>query len=484
MIKVEDLSFAWTDKPLFDKVNFSVNGGEKIGLVGINGAGKSTLFKLICGKENADSGHVIVGEQVIYVPQEVRTDPEMEAAKSVEKYLNPKKVVPDHEIRRVLYGVGLSEINLSDDPNKFSGGQKTRLALARAIMGGAKILLLDEPTNFLDEQGKKWMVDFVGKFRGTLLIISHDINLLSGKLDRIFYINPQTKKIDIYSGNYDDFLKLKAEKEDLLRRQIETQQKHLKQMKQGLLKMAHFKSKKGVKARLNLQRRVEKVEENMPELPTEAKKIKINLPEPLWVGELPVLIKNVSKSFGNKLVLDNINLLIKRGQRIALIGKNGAGKSTLIKIIRNELLPDNGEVIRDNKLKVGYYCQELSDLDSEATLYETIKRLESGLNEGQIRSLLGKMLFTGDKIFQKINSLSGGEKTRLSISRLLAQNFNLLILDEPTTYLDPLSQRLILEAIKQYRGALIIVSHNQEFLDELSLDQKLYLPENKLEIKY
>jgi ATPase subunit of ABC transporter with duplicated ATPase domains len=176
-------------------------------------------------------------------------------------------------------------------------------------------------------------------------------------------------------------------------------------------------------------------------------------------------------------------LTIKRGERTALLGPNGAGKSTLIKILLGDLTPDEGEVVADQKLKWGYYCQELSDLNSNITLMETIRKLESGLNEGQIRSLLGKMLFPGEKIWQRVAGLSGGEKTRLAIARLLAQNFNFLVLDEPTTYLDPLSQRLILDSIKSYKGALLIVSHNPEFIEELDVDQKLYLPENRIEIR-
>lgn len=479
MIRVENLSFTWTDRPIFDGVSFAVNNGEKIGLVGANGAGKTTLFKIISGLEQADEGKVQAEGKLAFVPQEVKTDPLMDSATSTVDYLGAKNL-PDYEVRRVLSGLGLEKLDLNGQPGVLSGGQKTRLVLARAILSQAKILLLDEPTNFLDEKGKMWVVDFMSRFKGSVMIISHDLELLSNSLDKIFYINPQTKKIDIYKGNYRDFMKLKEEKEDLLKRQIVTEEKHLKQMKAGLLKIAHFKSKKGVRARLNLQRRVEKLEENMPEMPPEAKKIKLILPEPMWVGELPIFVKNVSKSFGTKNVLSQVSLTIRRGQRTALLGPNGAGKTTLIKILLGELKPDEGEVVRDQKLKWGYYCQELADLDPKITLMETMKRLESGLGEGQIRAILGKMLFPGDKVWQKVAGLSGGEKTRLSIARLLAQDFNFLVLDEPTTYLDPLSQRLILDSIKSYQGSLLIVSHNPEFIEELEVDQELYLPENRL----
>ncbi|MFA5828841.1 MAG: ABC-F family ATP-binding cassette domain-containing protein [Candidatus Shapirobacteria bacterium] len=482
MIRVENLSFTWTDKPIFSGVNFSVSNGEKIGLVGVNGSGKTTLFKILAGQEQADDGRVTIDGKITFVPQEVKSDPILDNAKNVFDYLNVSNC-PDYEVKRVLAGLGLTNLDTGVPPRVLSGGQKTRLALARAILGRGKILLLDEPTNFLDEEGKKWVINFITRFDGTVLLISHDLEFIGGKLDKIFYISPQTKGIDIYSGNYQSFIKLKTEKEALLKRQIETEQKHLTQMKKGLLKIAHFKSKKGVKARMNLQRRVEKMEDNMPIMPPEAKKIKLILPEPMWVGQMPLFTKNISKSFGPKKVLSKINLSIKRGYKTALLGPNGAGKSTLIKILLGQLIPDEGEVVRDPKLKWGYYCQELSDLIPELTLFETIKKLEGGLLEGQIRALLGRMLFVNDKVFQKVASLSGGEKTRLSIARLLAQNFNFLVLDEPTTYLDPLSQRLILESLKDYRGAMLIVSHNQAFIDELSVDQKLYLPENRIEEK-
>lgn len=482
MIRATNLSFRWTDKPIFNGVNFSINDREKVGLVGVNGSGKTTLLKLISGKVQADDGCISVEGNVAFVPQEVINDEVMDSVGDVESYLNVSNTA-GYEILRILSSLGLKKLNLKDCPRVLSGGQKTRLALTRAILSKPKILLLDEPTNFLDEDGKKWVINFISNFEGTVLLISHDLELLEGKLDKILYINPQTKSIDMYGGNYQSFLKLKQEKEDLLKRRIETEQKHLKQMKSGFLKMSHFKSKKGVRIKLMIQRRIEKMEKNMPTMPPEAKKIKLILPDPIWVGEIPIYTKNLGKSFESKKVLSQVNLTIKRGEKTALLGPNGAGKSTLIKLLIGDLIGDEGEIFRDHKLKWGYYCQELSDLELNVNLMETIKKTESGLNEGQIRSLLGRMLFVGDKIFQKVSNLSGGEKTRLSIARLLAQDFNFLILDEPTTYLDPLSQRLILESLKEYKGAMLIVSHNQEFIDELSVDQKMYLPENKIEAK-
>jgi ATPase subunit of ABC transporter with duplicated ATPase domains len=216
-------------------------------------------------------------------------------------------------------------------------------------------------------------------------------------------------------------------------------------------------------------------------MPPEAKRFKIKLPDPAWVGEMPIIAQNIYKSYGDKKVLQNLNFDIKRGERIALIGPNGAGKSTLIKIIMGLQTPDSGEIIFDQKTSIGYYSQEFETFNYDDTLLATVKN-KCQLPEAVIRAQLGRFLFTGDRVFQKVGSLSGGEKTRLAIALLLVQNFNLLILDEPTTYLDVLSQRLILEAIKLYTGAMIVVSHTPEFITELHPSRKFYLPENKMEL--
>jgi ATPase subunit of ABC transporter with duplicated ATPase domains len=324
-------------------------------------------------------------------------------------------------------------------------------------------------------------MNFLSKYPKTLIIVSHDLNLLDEDIDKILEINLQTKQIDEYAGNYSSFLKLKETKEALLVRQIHVQERHIVQMKKGWLKISHVKSSKGVRQRINLEKRIAKMEESLPPLPLEAKKIKINLPQPSWVGELPIIAQDISKSYGTKKVLNHINFDIKRGERISLSGQNGAGKSTLIKILMGFLTPDSGEIYRDDKLKIGYYSQEFETFDLDSTLFDTVRQ-KCEMDEQSLRSLLGRFLFPGYKVFQKVASLSGGEKTRLSIATLLAKNYNLLVLDEPTTYLDVLSQRLILDALKLYSGAMIIVSHTPEFIEELKPQRKLSLPQNKWEL--
>ena len=482
MIRAIDLSYSYGLEPLFSHINFMVSRNQKVGLVGSNGSGKSTLFKLISKLEFPDEGSIESLGSIENVPQEVKKDIFLDSASTIREYINPNLTKQDYELREYLVGLELQNIDLNHDPKKLSGGQKTKLAIIRALIKEPDILLLDEPTNFLDIQGKRWIANFLVKYPKTLLIVSHDLDLLDRGIDKILCINKYTHEIEEYKGNYTNYVKTKELADALKTRHIITEQKHIAQMKKGLLKMAHVKSEKGVRQRLNLQHRVEKMEEALPELPHTAKNIKLVLPEPANVGSLPIWVKKVSKSYGSRAVLTQVSLDIHRGERIALNGPNGAGKSTLIKIVMGLVKPDSGEVLIDQKTSIGYYSQELETLDYQKTLYQTIKD-SCKLSEGPIRSILAKFLFTGDKVFQEVSLLSGGEKTRLAIATLLAQNYNLLILDEPTTYLDVLSQRVILDSIKEYKGALLIVSHTPEFIKELNLDRILSLPENKIELK-
>lgn len=478
MILGRNVVYRYSKEPIFDGAEFFVGKGEKVGVVGQNGTGKSTLFKLISGEEYPDDGQVVVDGTVMGVPQEVKHDEQMEKASSIRAYVDPKNQKEDYEIRRVLAKLELGEYELSDKPNKMSGGQKTKLAIVRALVASPDVLLLDEPTNFLDTAGKQWVMEFLGKYPKTLLVISHDLNLLDKSIDKILEVNGQSKKIVEYKGNYTEYVELKEESEALLVRQIHVQERHIARMKKGWLKMSHVKSEKGVRQKLQLEKRIVAMEESLPTMPAEAKKFKIKLPDPAWVGSIPLMMSGITKSFGSKKVLKGVDFDIKRGERIALMGQNGAGKSTLIKILMGTLEPDSGETIKDDKLVVGYYSQEFELFDFEKTVLQTM-RDTCPLPEEILRGHLGRFLFGADKVVQKVKTLSGGEKTRLAIALLLGQKFNLLVLDEPTTYLDVLSQRLILEALKAYKGAMVVVSHTPEFITELKPDRKFLLPENK-----
>jgi ATP-binding cassette, subfamily F, member 3 len=478
MITITDLSFAYSDKPLLEGVSFSIGDHQKIGLVGPNGAGKTTLLKIILGEEKIELGKVEVVGKIELVPQEIKYDPVMENSCTVRQYLDIDMVIQESVIRKILAGLEMADLDLDLNPRLLSGGQKTKLALARALLAQPNILLLDEPTNFLDTDGKNWVMDFLSKYPKTVILISHDLDLLDQHIDKVLALNPLTKNIEEYKGNYSKYLKVKKERDELLKKQILEQHKKVERMEESLHALSGHSSAKGVRQRVIMQRRVKREREKLPEIPKTIKNIKITLPEPEWVGSMPLRVEQISKSYGENQVIKNVSFAIERGEKIALIGPNGSGKSTLNKILVGDLEPDSGEVIKDSKLKIGYYSQELEFLPYEKRICDLIaEQLHSSINS--TRPFLAKLLFTDNKIFQTIKTLSGGEKTRLAIGLILLRNYNLLILDEPTTYLDVMSVRIILEMLKSYTGTLIIVSHNQEFMEELKPDKALLLPENR-----
>lgn len=478
MIQVKNVSFSHL-RPIFKEVSFTVGEGQKVGLVGPNGAGKSTLFNLLTRVELPKEGEVHIEGSITLVPQEVKRDPILEKSLTAREYLDENYEKEDKEILDILRGLELSNIELYESPHHLSGGQRTKLAIVRALLHEPDILLLDEPTNFLDVKGKEWVMKFLSTYPKTLILISHDLELLDKSIDKVLVIEPLTTKIEEYKGNYSQYVKLKAEHDALLVRQIVNETKHVKRMEKSLVGLMGRKSEKGVRQRVQLQKRIVRLKEALPPLPKEAKRIKIVLPEPQHLSDEPIKVRDVSKSYGEKLIFENLTFTIRRGERIALVGPNGAGKSTLIKIIVNSLKADSGEVLRDSQLKLGYYSQEFETFDFNQKLMDVVAT-EGPIPQDKIRPFLAAFLFNGTKVFQTVGSLSGGEKTRLSIAMLLLRNYNLLVLDEPTTYLDVMSQRVILEALKKYTGAILIVSHTEDFIKELKPDRALLLPENKI----
>lgn len=480
MLRVENLYFDHNQVHIFDGASFYVGEQDKVGLVGRNGAGKTTLFKLLTHEYQPINGRIEVQGTTSMVSQEVKYDPELEGSKTIREYINPKSTKEDYELKRILHGLELAELSLDQLLQGLSGGQKTKLALARAFIEEPDILLLDEPTNFLDFPGKIWVSKFLSNYPKAFILVSHDIELLDKHIDKVIAINTFTKKIEEYKGNYSDYIKVKNEKEKLLKRTVAIQKKNITRMKESLEKLRSHNSKKGVRQRIVLAKRIERLTDYLPELPPEIKKIKIVLPTPHRIGEIALQVKNIFKHYNGNPILEDVSLSLLRNQRIALIGPNGAGKSTLIKTLLGLISPDAGEVYKDPNAKIGYYSQEFETLDPKQTLVDTMRE-NTNFNEQDIRKMLARFNFAGDQVFQTIGTLSGGGKTRLSIALLLSKPNNVLILDEPTTYLDVLSQRIILDALKGYTGAMLVVSHTEEFLSELNPSQALLLPDNSLE---
>ncbi len=473
MIQVQDMTFSYGDKPLYEKVNFVIGKGQKVGIVGPNGSGKSTLLSLIRGEEEGFTGRIKTQGKIALVPQEIKHDPDMEKSKTVREYVDFQSLYDDHEIKKMLIGLELT-LDLDKNPKVLSGGQKTKLALARALLQKPEILLLDEPTNFMDVEGKAWVMDFLSTYSGTVLLISHDLELMDRHLDKILAVSSYNSEIKEYTGNYSNYLKLKKDYEEKQRRDRRIAERHIARLEDHYKKMSKFDSKKSI-----LRRKIEREKNTLPEVPAEIKKIKISLPEPKRAGEVIIKATDISKSYKDKNVLVDLNFTILRNERITLVGPNGAGKSTLIKVLTGMVAPDAGQVFRDQNLLVGYYSQEFENFDFTKTVMQIFCE-KTGRPENFARSFLGRFMLSGNKVFQKVESLSGGEKTRLSIAILTAGENNLLILDEPTTYLDVLSQRIILETLKQYQGTMILVSHTPEFVKELKPTKAFVFPEQKM----
>jgi ATP-binding cassette subfamily F protein 3 len=478
MIQVKNISFSHTGEALYDEASFSVPKNKKAGLVGLNGSGKSTLFNLLLQHEWPDAGTITVEGSIRLVPQEVTHDEMQLQSETIKEYVNHAKKINDQRLRELLNRMEMTQISLEAKPANLSGGQKTKLAILFAVLAEPQVLLLDEPTNFLDTAGKKWVMHWLAQYKKTLLVVSHDLSLLDQNIDKIIYINKQTKKFEEYTGTYSAFKKLKKEHDEHLTKYIRNQEQHIKRMKKSVERLRRSNVEKVIRARVQLEKRIQRIEDTLPELPQEIVRMKLHLPTPKSIGSLPISVKDVAKSYGEKQVLSNTSFSVQRGQRVALIGHNGSGKSTLIKIILGLVQPDNGQVSVDDNAHIGYYSQEFETFDLGKTVFDTLRDQTHAL-EGPIRAFLAKFMFAPTAHRQAIGSLSGGEKTRLSIAMLMLQNFNILILDEPTTYLDVLSQKIILEALQAYQGTMLVVSHTGEFLSGLKPDKALLLPEQK-----
>lgn len=478
MIEAKNVAFSYGYEPVLQNVSFFVPKGKKVGIVGPNGAGKSTLLKLITQEEYPSDGKINISGVLAYVPQEVKHDPILQKAQSIKEYVDPQNRYNENTINTIFQGLEFDAERASTTLSELSGGQKTKLALARAFLTQPDVLLLDEPTNFLDEAGKKWVMHFLGTYKKTVLVISHDLKLLDRHIHQVLFVNPHTRTVDVYSGNYTKFMRTKAEQEAHLTRYIRNEQQNIKRMEKSVERLRQNTSDKGVRQRVVLQRRVQRMKDRLPDAPPEIRKIKMQFPAPDKLGEMALGALRVSKSFGAQSILQNVTVEVRRGERVALIGPNGAGKTTLIKILTGKIAPDAGEVRRSDLLNYGYYSQEFQAFDENKTIEQVVKETDR-LEPHQIYPFLSRFLFPHSRLNQRIETLSGGEKTRLSIALLMLQPHNLLILDEPTTYLDVLSQRVILEALKDYKGAILLVSHTKEFLSELQPSRALLLPQNK-----
>ena len=512
MISVEGLKVEFSAKPLFQDVSFVVNDKDRIALVGKNGAGKSTMLKILCGIQKPDAGVVAVPNDTTigYLPQVMhltddttlreetrkafadvlkqkervakmerelaeRTDYESESyMELVEKFSHEHDRFMllgadnyEAELERTLLGLGFNKTDFERPTSEFSGGWRMRIELAKILLQRPDVLLLDEPTNHLDIESIQWLEQFLVQSAKALVLVSHDRAFINNVTNRTLEISCG-RAVD-YKVKYDEYLVLRAERREQQLRAYENQQKEIADIKDFIEKF-RYKATKAVQ----VQSRIKQLEKIVPieidEVDTSA--LRLKFPPCLRSGDYPVICNEVQKNYGAHTVFSNVNLTIKRGEKVAFVGKNGEGKSTLVKCIMNEI-PFDGELKVGHNVQIGYFAQNQAQLlDESLSVFETIDNVAKGDIRLRINDILGAFMFGGEASDKKVKVLSGGERTRLAMIKLLLEPVNLLILDEPTNHLDLVSKEVLKEAIKAFDGTAIIVSHDREFLD--GLVEKVY----------
>ena len=511
MISIENLHVEFSARPLYDNVSFVINDRDRIALVGKNGAGKSTLLKIISGMQQPTSGTVSIPNEtkVGYLPQVMklqddttvreetrkafsdtirigamlesmqgemaeRTDYESEDYMQLverftslhDRYLMMGVEQYEAEMERTLQGLGFTRDDLDRPTSEFSGGWRMRIELAKILLEKPGVLLLDEPTNHLDIESIQWLEQYLAQASCAVVLVSHDRAFINNVTNRTIEI--VCGHIEDYKVKYDEYVVLRKERREQQIRAYENQQKEIADTK-AFIERFRYKATKAVQ----VQQRIRQLEKIVPieidEIDTSA--LRLKFPPCLRSGDYPVICDEVEKSY-NHLVFEHVNLIIKRGEKVAFVGKNGEGKSTLVKCIMNEI-PYGGTLKIGHNVQIGYFAQNQAQmLDDELTVFETIDRVAKGEIRLRINDILGAFMFGGEASEKKVKFLSGGERSRLAMIRLLLEPVNLLILDEPTNHLDMQSKDVLKEAIKAFDGTAIIVSHDREFLDGLA--EKVY----------
>ena len=506
MISVESLKVEFGVKPLFDKASFAINERDRIALVGKNGAGKSTLLKILCGEQKPTAGTVAIpaATTIGYLPQVMRlqddTTVRAEARKAFAGRIGLKRKIDDMqqqlaertdydseeyarlverftqeherylmmgaegyeaEIERTLTGLGFVRADLDRSTSEFSGGWRMRIELAKILLQQPDLLLLDEPTNHLDIESIQWLEQFLAASSSAVVLVSHDRAFINNVTNRTLEIS--CGRIVDYKVRYDEYVRLRAERREQQLRAYENQQKEMADMR-DFIERFRYKATKAVQ----VQQKVKQLEKMVPIEVDEVDNSAMHLrfPPCLRSGDFPVICDEVKKEYAH-LVFDHVNLTIRRGEKVAFVGKNGEGKSTLVKCIMDEI-PFEGNLKIGHNVQIGYFAQNQAQLlDESLTVRDTIDRAARGEIRLKINDILGAFMFGGEEADKRVKVLSGGERSRLAMIRLLLEPVNLLILDEPTNHLDMASKDVLKEAIRAFDGTAIIVSHDREFLDGL-----------------
>lgn len=500
---------------MLSSVSFQVAAGDRIGLVGRNGAGKTTLTRILAGESLPAAGTVTRTGQIGYLPQDPRTGDLDQLArdrilsargldailkrlhtyslamateegpaqdKAMASYARAEAELAaaggyaaESEAARIAANLGLPDRVLGQPLRTLSGGQRRRVELARILFSGADNLLLDEPTNHLDADSIVWLRGYLQSYPGGLLVISHDVGLLEACVNKVFHLDANRAVLDVYAMDWKRYL-LQRETDEKRRKR---ERANAERKAEALLAQADKMRAKATKAvaAQNMARRAERLLGGLEEQRAADRVAKIRFPQPAPCGKVPLTASELSKSYGSLEVFTDVDLAIDRGANVVILGLNGAGKTTLLRILAGIEPADTGEVVPGHGLRLGYYAQEHETLDVSASVLENMLTASPDLNETEVRKILGSFLFTGDDVDKPARVLSGGEKTRLALAMLVVSAANVLLLDEPTNNLDPASRAEVLEAIRTYAGAVVLVTHDEGAVAALQPDRVLLLPD-------
>ncbi|OWP84192.1 glycosyl transferase family 2 [Flavobacterium davisii] len=508
MITVNDIAVEFGGTTLFSDVTFAINENDKIALMGKNGAGKSTLLKIVAGENKPTRGNISAPSDAViaYLPQHlllnddstvmeetskafasvlgmkaeideineqltIRTDYESDeymklierVSELSEKYYSIEEVNYEAEVEKVLKGLGFVREDFTRKTSEFSGGWRMRIELAKILLKKPDLILLDEPTNHLDMESIQWLEDFLVTQAKAVMVISHDRAFVDSITNRTIEVT--MGRIYDYKAKYSDYLVLRQDRRIQQQKVYDEQQKFITENQAFIERFrGTFSKTEQVQSRVRMLEKLVLVE--VDEVDTSA--LKLKFPPSPRSGQYPVVVEELTKKYDDHVVFNNANMVIERGQKVAFVGKNGEGKSTMIKAIMKEINHDSGKLEIGHNVQVGYFAQnQAALLDGDLTIFETIDRIAEGDIRTQIKNILGAFMFKGDEIQKKVKVLSGGEKTRLAMIKLLLEPVNVLILDEPTNHLDMKTKDIIKEALKDFDGTLILVSHDRDFLDDL-----------------
>lgn len=489
MIQIKNITYTVQERRILDDLNLVINSSEKIGLVGVNGAGKSTFLKVLSGILEPEKGSIETKASMAYLEQEVKRnlDDSMHDKYTIEEYLviNKGLDIQAWEVSKLLNQMNVGDKTPDSIFGELSGGQKIKVELISILLKEPDLLILDEPTNFLDIPTAEWLMRYLSDYKKGVIVVSHDLRLMNRSISRIWYLNEYTHKIESFNGNYDQFLKFKERQNEWLVKALKNQEKKVEKMVKTAQVLSGRKSAaEKIRASKLLKKAMEQkevVKSSRDVIMRKSKKMRIAFNVGRLSGKSVLKVENISKSYGKSTILKSINLDILRGERVVIVGRNGIGKTTLLKILSGNLKQDGGTFKYGRNVDIGYYAQEYDGLDYNKSILDNFLQDSnaSSLGKNKILEILSHFLFKQDRINQITSTLSGGEKTRLSLAKLITQNCNTLLLDEPTTYLDPASQEILLDAIVNYKGTLILVSHLPEFVKRINPDKVLLLPEEK-----